>query len=77
MLEFLFTPYFLLTLAAIGLSGFLTYLTGNPLVFAGSMIVFIIAYTIFEVYPVWFSIILGIVVLATAFLLREAGVGRR
>ena len=77
VLEFLFTPYFLLTLAAIGLSGFLTYLTGNPLVFAGSMIVFIIAYTIFEVYPVWFSIILGIVVLATAFLLREAGVGRR
>jgi len=74
ILEFLFTPYFYLTLGAVGISGFLTYLTGNPLVFAGSMLVFIIAYTLMGAYPLWFSIILGLVVLATAFLLYRIGV---
>jgi len=51
-------------------------LTGNPLVFAGSMLVFIIAYTLMGAYPLWFSIILGLVVLATAFLLYRIGVRR-
>ena len=76
ILEFLFTPYFYLTLGAVGVSGLLTYLTGNPLVFAGSMLVFIIAYTLMGAYPLWFSIILGLVVLATAFLLYRIGVRR-
>ena len=73
ILEFLFTPFFFLTLGALGVSGLVTYFTGNPVVFGISMLAFIIALSILGVYPLWFSIILGIVILAIVFVLYKGG----
>jgi hypothetical protein len=54
------TPIFILTIIALGVSGFIAKIGGNyaGLIFAIAMLFFVIIYSITGVYPIWISIIL-------------------
>jgi hypothetical protein len=74
----LFTPFFLLTMMMLGVSGWISHTTSkqgenlNPTVFGVTVIVFSLIFTVIGVYPAWIGIVMIIIV--ALYLARTLGV---